>query len=41
MNVNKQVLLITDLDNTLVGNNLATKKLNQYLCTYRLDYILV
>lgn len=40
MNVNKQVLLITDLDNTLVGNNLATKKLNQYLCTHRLDYIL-
>ncbi len=41
MNANQQVLLITDLDNTLVGNHLATKKLNQYLCTHRLDYILV
>ena len=41
MNTNKQVLLITDLDNTLVGNNLATRKLNQYLCTHRKNYILV
>lgn len=37
----KKVLLITDLDNTLVGDDLATKKLNQYLDEHRQHYIFV
>ncbi|MEE3718886.1 HAD-IIB family hydrolase [Tumidithrix elongata RA019] len=36
-----QFLLITDLDNTLVGDDLATKELNQYLSTNRQHYVLV
>ena len=41
INATNQLLLITDLDNTLVGDDLATKKLNQYLCTYRQNHVLV
>ena len=41
INATNQILLITDLDNTLVGDDLATKKLNQYLCTYRQNHVLV
>ena len=41
INATNQFLLITDLDNTLVGDDLATKKLNQYLCTHRQNHILV
>lgn len=41
MNTNQQFLLITDLDNTLVGDDLATKKLNQYLRSHRHNYIVV
>jgi sucrose-phosphate phosphatase subfamily len=41
MNATKQFLLITDLDNTLVGDDLATKKLNQYLDSHRQNYMVV
>ena len=37
----KKVLLITDLDNTLVGDDLATKKLNHHLSKHRQHYIVV
>ncbi|PZO41498.1 MAG: sucrose-phosphate phosphatase [Pseudanabaena frigida] len=41
MNVPNQFLLITDLDNTLVGDDIATKKLNQYLCSHRQNFVVV
>lgn len=41
MNILNQFLLITDLDNTLVGDDLATQRLNQYLDNHRQQYILV
>ena len=41
INSTNQFLLITDLDNTLVGDDLATKRLNQYLIDHREHYVVV
>jgi sucrose-phosphate phosphatase subfamily len=41
INSTNQFLLITDLDNTLVGDDLATQKLNQYLLDRREHYVVV
>lgn len=41
MNSTNQFLLITDLDNTLVGDDLATERLNHYLVDRREHYVVV
>ena len=41
MNSTNQFLLITDLDNTLVGDDLATERLNYYLVDRREHYVVV
>lgn len=41
LNSTQQILLVTDLDNTLVGDDLATKRFNQYLDDHRQNYVVV
>lgn len=41
MNSAQPILLVTDLDNTLVGDDLATKRFNQYLDDHRQNYVVV
>ncbi len=41
MKSTQQILLVTDLDNTLVGDDFATKRFNQYLEEHRQSYVVV